>query len=177
MEKDAIQMLDTHRTMAISTIRPDGWPQTTIVGFANDALAVYFLIFRSSQKFANIQHDNRVSIAVGDEPRDIYKLTAVYVGAHATEVTDPQQREGAWQLLIRRHPNLADFELPEISAAAMMRADCIYVSVLDYRKGLGHTEALTIGFGDAAPMCLPQSDDSGSRAAQQTSGQGKSSVG
>lgn len=177
MEENAIRMLDTHRVMAISTLRSDGWPQTTIVGYANKALAVYFLIFRSSQKFANIQHDNRLSIAVSDEPRDIKKLMAVYAGAQATEVTDPQQREVAWHLLMQRHPNLADFELPEISDAAMMRADCKYVSVLDYSKGLGHTEALTIDVGDAAPIGPPQSDDFESRATHQTSGQGKSLLG
>ena len=177
VEENAIQMLDSCSVMAISTVRPDGWPQTTIVGYANDALAVYFLIFRSSQKFSNLQHDNRVSIAVSDEPKDIYKLTAVYAGAHAIEVTDPQRREGAWQLLMKRHPNLADFELPEISDAAVMRADCEYVSVLDYSKGLGHTDALIIGAEDAAPTRPSQSDDSGSSAAQQSSDQGKSSVG
>lgn len=173
MEKHAIQILDSHRIMAISTLRPDGWPQTTIVGYANDALAVYFLIFRSSQKFANILHDNRVSIAVSDEPKDIYKLMAVYAGAHATEVTDPQQREVAWQLLMQRHPNLADFGIPEISDAAVMRADCKYVSVLDYSKGLGHTEALITGVGDAARLGAPQSDDSSSRAAHKTRNRGK----
>ena len=31
----AIQILDGHRLMAISTVRSDGWPQTTVVGYAN----------------------------------------------------------------------------------------------------------------------------------------------
>ena len=53
-QDDAIRILDTHRSMAFSTVRPDGWPQTTIVGYANVGLPIYFLIFRSSQKFANI---------------------------------------------------------------------------------------------------------------------------
>ena len=157
MEKNAIQMLDSHRIMAISTVRPDGWPQTTIVGYANDALVIYFLVFRSSQKFANIQHDDRVSIAVSDEPKDINKLAAVYAGAHAAEVTDSEQRQRGWQLLMQRHPNLADFELPERSDAALMRADCKFVSLLDYSKGLGHTEALTIGSSDAMPTDALQS--------------------
>jgi len=61
VEKNAIRILDRHRTMAISTVRPDGWPQTTIAGYANDGLTLYFLIFRSGQKFANIDGDDRVS--------------------------------------------------------------------------------------------------------------------
>src|SRR5688500_8196614 len=105
MEKDAIRILDSRRTMAISTVRPDGWPQTTIVGYANEGWVVYFVILRSSQKFANIQRDGRVSIAVGEEPRDLRELKAIYAGAHANEVTDLKLGEHAWRLLVQRHPN------------------------------------------------------------------------
>lgn len=155
MEQPAIGILDTHQIMAISTVRSDGWPQTTIVGYANEGFVVYFLIFRSSQKFANIQHDDRVSIAVVDETEDIHETRAVYAGAHASEVTDPKQRERAWHLLVERHPNLADFALPDNSKTALMRADCKHLSVLDYSKGLGHTEALTIDVRDAGPSPAP----------------------
>ena len=164
MQKDAIQILDTHRIVAVSTVRPDGWPQTTIVGYANVGLTVYFLIFRSSQKFANIQQDDRISIAVGGEAADLNQLKAVYAGAHASEVTDPAERKAAWQILADRHPNLADFHMPDPSVAALMRADCRYVSVLDYSKGLGHTEALTIGV-DATGLSIappPRSEREGS---------------
>ena len=164
MEENAIQILGSHTTMAISTLRPDGWPQTTFVGYANDALVIYFLIFRSSQKFINIQQNDRISIAVSDEPKDIHKLEAMYAAAHATEVTDTNQRAHAWSLLAKRHPNLADFELPEKSETAMMRAVCEHVSVLDYSKGLGHTQALTTGVRDTTPMHAPQKENLSSSA-------------
>ncbi|WP_309660911.1 hypothetical protein [Sphingomonas sp.] len=35
VENDAIRILDAHRIMAVSTQRPDGWSQTTFVGYAN----------------------------------------------------------------------------------------------------------------------------------------------
>ena len=165
MQETATPILDSNRIMAISTVRPDGWPQTTIIGYANDALVIYFLIFRSSQKFANIRHDDRVSIAVGGEPKDMREAKAVFAGAHASEVVDPKQRQHAWRLLVQRHPNLADFDLPESSQAALMRADCKYVSVLDYSKGLGHTEALSVGDDNAPLMRAPQRDDWGSSLA------------
>jgi nitroimidazol reductase NimA-like FMN-containing flavoprotein (pyridoxamine 5'-phosphate oxidase superfamily) len=145
VEENAIRILDSHRILAISTVRPDGWPQTTIVGYANEGWVIYFLVLRSSQKFANIQRDDRVAIAIGGEPRDLRELKAVYAGAHANEVTDLKQGEHAWRLLVQRHPNLADLGLPEGSETALMRAVCKYVSVLDYSQGMGHTEALTIG--------------------------------
>jgi nitroimidazol reductase NimA-like FMN-containing flavoprotein (pyridoxamine 5'-phosphate oxidase superfamily) len=148
MLQPAIEILDSHRMMAISTVRPDGWPQTTIVGYANQGWTVYFAIFRSSQKFANIEKDDRVSIAVSSEPRSLGEIKAVYAGAHASEVTDPDERKLAWRLLTERHPNLADFGPPSASDEALMRADCKYVSVLDYSRGIGHAEATTVGEAD-----------------------------
>ena len=145
MLQPAVEILDSHRMMAISTVRPDGWPQTTIVGYANRGWTIYFLIFRSSQKFNNIQNDDRVSIAVSSEPSHVSDIKAVYAGAHAAEVTDASERKAAWKLLMERHPNLADFGPPDESEEALMRAVCKYVSVLDYSKGIGHTEAVTVG--------------------------------
>lgn len=148
MEETALEILAAHRIMAIATVRPDGWPQTTIVGYANDGFVLYFLIFRASQKFANIAADNRVSVAIGEEPRDVHDAKAVFAAAIASEVTDPQERGPAWALLMQRHPNLAGAPVPDWVDSALMRAECRHVSVLDYSKGLGHADALTIAAGE-----------------------------
>jgi hypothetical protein len=86
-----------------------------------------------------------VSIAISSEPRSVGEIKAVFAGAHASEVTDENERMIAWQLLAERHPNLADFGPPQASEEALMRADCKFVSVLDYSKGIGHSEALIVG--------------------------------
>lgn len=144
MLQPAIEILNANRTMAVSTLRPDGWPQTTIVGYANDGWTVYFLILRNSQKFANIRHDDRISFAIASEAIDLHKHKAVYVGAHAVEMTEEEERERGWRLLVERHPNLVGFERPDPEVTALMRARCEHVSVLDYSVALGHTEALTV---------------------------------
>lgn len=148
MLQPGIEILNDHRQMAISTVRPDGWPQTTVVGYANDGWEVYFLIFRDSQKFANIRGDDRISIAVSGESSFLGEIKAVYAGAHAAEVTDRDERARAWRLMMERHPNLADFGAPDDSETALMCARCKYVSVLDYSKGIGHSEGLMVE-GDA----------------------------
>jgi nitroimidazol reductase NimA-like FMN-containing flavoprotein (pyridoxamine 5'-phosphate oxidase superfamily) len=165
MEDKAVEILDSHRTMAISTVRPDGWPQTTIVGYANDGLLIYFLISRKSQKLANIEHEERVAIAVGSEPKTMNEAQAVYAGALASEVTDPKQRDHAWHLLTHRHPNLAGFDPPTKSDAAVMRAMCKYVSILDFTQGLGHTDGLTVGDSGISIMDPARTDDWGLSAA------------
>lgn len=144
MEEPAIKILNAHRIMAISTVRPDGWPQTTIVGYANRGFELVFLIYRASQKFANIQHDDRVSIAVAVEPRELTELQAVYAGAKAREINDPAEREAAWRLLMERHSNLSGFKIPDSSEAVFMAAKCKYVSVLDYTQGPGHREHFVV---------------------------------
>ena len=144
MLQPAIEILDQHRMMAISTVRPDGWPQVTMVGYANEGWTIYFLIFRDSQKFANIGRDDRVAVAVSPEPSFLGNIKAVYAGAHAAEVQDPRERVRAWALLLERHPNLGEFGLPDDSTTALMRAKCKYVSVLDYSKGIGHSEEFVV---------------------------------
>lgn len=152
MEHPAIKILNTHRTMAISTVRPDGWPQTTIVGYANRGFELYFLIYRASQKFANIKHDDRISIAVSAEPAELSQLQAVYAGAKAREITDPAEREAAWHLLMERHSNLAGLKIADASEAVFMLAKCKYVSMLDYTQGPGHQEHCVVDDdGRAAP--------------------------
>lgn len=144
MEQPAIGILTNNRIMTVATVRPDGWPQATIVGYANEGWSLYFLIYRDSQKFANIERDNRVAITVGSEPSELAKIKAVYAGCEVSEITDIGERTRAWELLAQRHPNLTDLAPPQKSEVATMVARCKHVSVLDYSQGLGHAESITV---------------------------------
>ena len=144
MESAAIDILDTHRTMSIATVRPDGWPQATIVGYANEGLRLYFLVYRTSQKFANIARDNRIAITVGQEPAQLRDVKALYAGCTVAELTDLAERSHAWALLARRHPQLTDLAAPGTDEVATLAAECKYVSVLDYAKAIGHSEEFAV---------------------------------
>jgi nitroimidazol reductase NimA-like FMN-containing flavoprotein (pyridoxamine 5'-phosphate oxidase superfamily) len=145
MEQPAIGILNDNKIMTVATMRPDGWPQATIVGYANEGFELYFLIYRTSQKFANISKDNRIAITVGHEPTELRDVKAVYAGCTVNEVTDLGEKSRAWTLLAERHPNLTDLAPPQTGEVATMVARCKHVSVLDYSKGLGQSESLTIG--------------------------------
>ncbi|WP_395623512.1 pyridoxamine 5'-phosphate oxidase family protein [Sphingomonas daechungensis] len=149
-QDEAIRILDSHRIMAVATNRPDGWPQNTIVGYANLGFSIYFVVFRSSQKLANIRTDTRVAIAVGHEPVGLDVLQAVYAGAEAAEVIDQTEKAQAWKLLTERHPNLSGLDLPTAADAAVMRARCRYLSVLDYRVAFGHQVSFELGPPDTS---------------------------
>jgi hypothetical protein len=158
VEHPAVKILNSYGLMAISTVRPDGWPQTTIVGYANRGFELVFMIFRSGQKFANIAKDNRISIAVAPEPDNMSELKAVYAGAHASEITDPNERQAAWKLLMERHSNLAGFTMPDSGEAAFMRARCEHVSMLDFSQGPGHREQFVVG-QEGEPVDLDSDND------------------
>jgi nitroimidazol reductase NimA-like FMN-containing flavoprotein (pyridoxamine 5'-phosphate oxidase superfamily) len=161
MKDKAIQILDQNRLMAIATIRSDGWPQATMVGYANDGLLLYFVISRGSQKFTNIEHDNRVSMVIGRDFHDPATIKALSIAARADEVRDASQRKKAIHLLLDRHPGLARLEPPSPDHSAVMRANPEIITILDYEKGFGHSDLLTIGPGGLAEMTAARDDDWG----------------
>lgn len=160
MEQKAVDILSSHRLMALSTLRPDGWPQTTMVSYANDGLLIYFVVSRASQKFANIERDSRVSGVVGRDFQEPSEIKALSFAANASEVRDPKQREHAIDLIFERHPSLGPLGRPDLKRSAVMRAYCCIVTILDYAKGLGHADLLTVSPG-GAEMAPARDDDWG----------------
>jgi nitroimidazol reductase NimA-like FMN-containing flavoprotein (pyridoxamine 5'-phosphate oxidase superfamily) len=160
MEQKAVEILDQNRLMALSTLRSDGWPQTTFVGYANEGLLLYFVVSRDSQKFANILKDDRVSLAVGRDFHDPSTIKALSIAAHASEVTDATQRKRAVELLLERHPGLRKLQPPAPSHSAVMRAYPSIVTILDYSKGFGHADVLTVSPG-GVEMTPARDDDWG----------------
>lgn len=147
MEQKAIEILDDHRLMAIATLRADGWPQATMVSYANEGLLLYFVISRTSQKFANIQRDSRISIAIGRDFDDPAQIKGLSIAANASEVRDPYQRERAADLVLQRQPGFMKLPKPDLKDSAIMRAFCSVVSILDYSQGFGHSDILTVSPG------------------------------
>jgi nitroimidazol reductase NimA-like FMN-containing flavoprotein (pyridoxamine 5'-phosphate oxidase superfamily) len=139
-----LQLLDQHRTMRIATLRPDGWPQVTTVGYANDGLAIYFLCGADSQKAANLARDDRISLAVDDDPAQALDITGLSMAARAKLVADPREFEKALRLLISRYPNQKglDLPMPRTSDVRIFRLTPTIVSLLDYSKGFGHTDLI-----------------------------------
>lgn len=157
MEQKAVEILDHNRLMALSTVRPDGWPQATLVGYANEGLLLYFVVSRTSQKLANIIKDDRVSLAVGRDFDDPATIKALSIAAHASEVTDAIQRQRAVDLLLHRHPGLRRLSRPETPGSAVMRAYPELVTISDYSKGFGHADVLTVSPGGVE--MTPAGDD------------------
>jgi nitroimidazol reductase NimA-like FMN-containing flavoprotein (pyridoxamine 5'-phosphate oxidase superfamily) len=145
IRKKILTLLDQHRTMRLATLRPDGWPQVTTVGYANEGLALYFLCGPDSQKAANLERDGRVSLAIDDDTPQVMQITGLSMAARAQVVVDPVEGEKALRLLFLRYPEQksAPLPLPTPADVRIFRLTPTVISVLDYAKGFGHTDLVT----------------------------------
>jgi nitroimidazol reductase NimA-like FMN-containing flavoprotein (pyridoxamine 5'-phosphate oxidase superfamily) len=143
MHRRIVDLLDSHRVMTIATLRPDGWPQATVVGYVNEGLTLYFLCGLDSQKAANIARDERVSITVGSDPDDVMRITGLSLAARAHPVLDPAEAARIIALLPSRYPLQTvplPFPMPTPEQVRIVRVQPTVVSVLDYTQGFGHTD-------------------------------------
>jgi PPOX class probable F420-dependent enzyme len=139
-----LRLLARHRKMTIATLRPDGWPQATTVGYGNDDLTIYFLCGPDSQKAANLERDDRVSLTIDDDTGQVMAIEGLSMAARARVVTDPSEAEKALRLMIQRYPP-QEIPLPMPNAAELriFRVTPTVISVLDYSRGFGHTDLVT----------------------------------
>jgi len=142
LKKQSLSIMNDHRTMTIATLRSDGWPQVTTVGYAHEGLTLYFLCGRESQKARNLAFDPRVSITIDHDEPQVMKITGLSLSGRASRVRDEREAERIMGLLIARYPQQTHTpgELPPASAVAIFKVTPELISVLDYSKGFGHAE-------------------------------------
>ena len=145
LKQKILKLLDEHRIMTIATLRPDGWPQATTVGYANEGLTLYFLCGPDSQKAANLARDDRVSLTIDHDTPQVMDITGLSMAARAQVVVDPTEGEKALRLLMRKYPPQESLSLPLPTPAdvRIFRVTPTVISVLDYSKGFGHTDLVT----------------------------------
>lgn len=146
LEAKVLGLLDQHRTMTVATLRPDGWPQATTVGYASERLTLYFLCSLESQKAANLARDNRVSLTIGGDPDNVFTITGLSMAAHAEPVADHAEGVRVMEMLAAKYPAEANIgmTMPEPEQVRLFRLTPKVISVLDYSKGFAHTDLVTL---------------------------------
>lgn len=144
-EKFIRKQLDAHKVLTLATLRPDGYPQATIVAFAHDGLDLYVAVDAASQKAKNIRRNGKVSVAVGRDHRDWGRIRALSMAAHAQVLKKRAEIERAQALLGERFPQMkAMGEADGYEGWAFLRIAPLVVSMLDYTQGFGHTELVDL---------------------------------
>jgi nitroimidazol reductase NimA-like FMN-containing flavoprotein (pyridoxamine 5'-phosphate oxidase superfamily) len=149
-KQQIIDLLNQHRIMTVATNRPDGWPQATVVSYANDGLIIYCLISRDSQKFTNIKRDPRVSLAIAKDYTQPLQIKGLSFAARAVEVADQGEIEHAAAVILHRYPEYKVMPRPDPAAVPTFRLTPEIVSILDYSKGFGHSDLVRVSDSDLA---------------------------
>ena len=140
-----LRLLAQHRIMTVATVRPDGWPQATTVGYVNVGLTLYFLCGLDSQKAANLARDDRVSLTIDHDTSDLMAIIGLSMAAHARVVTDRPEAEKVLRMLPLKYPEQVSLPVPMPTPqdVRIFRVTPTVISVLDYSKGFGHTDLVT----------------------------------
>ena len=150
LQDKIIDIISRCRDLTIATVRPDGAPQATVVSFVHDGLMIYFGCGADSQKATNIAAEPRVSIAMSPAYESWASIEGVSIGGIAEEVTVPGEIANVTKMMNQRFPEINEIEVPEGSAIKLFQVRPTIVSVLDYSKGFGHTELVSVDAEDIA---------------------------
>ena len=144
MKRKILDLIESHRIMTIATLRPDGWPQATTVGYMSEGLTLWFLCGLESQKAKNLALDNRVSLTIDHDTPDILAITGLSRAARAYRVSDPTEAQKVIAMLPLKYPDAppatAQMKLPSADEIALFRVVPEVISVLDYTLGFAHTD-------------------------------------
>ena len=144
LREEILSVLKATTDMTIATIRPDGYPQATTVSYVSDGLTMYFGCAAESQKARNILSNDKVSLTVTLPYFNWEEIRGLSMGGTAKPVTDPNEINRVSELMLRKFPQILQYALAGKKGVFLVRIDPEVISVLDYRKGFGHTDLVTL---------------------------------
>ncbi len=142
--KQIISILDDVNDMTVATVRPDGYPQATIVSYVNDGMTIYFNTGAASQKADNIKTNNKVSLTVNRPYQSWEDIEGVSISGAATQITDADDIARIGKMLLGKFPEALKYADVDLGELALFRVDPHYVSLLDYSQGFGHAETMQV---------------------------------
>ncbi|MEZ5785010.1 MAG: pyridoxamine 5'-phosphate oxidase family protein [Xanthobacteraceae bacterium] len=139
LKSKIIEVLQSHHTMAIATVRADGYPQATTVNYIHDAFTLYFAADASSQKAGNIKLNNKVSVAIASGDQDFYKLRGLSMSGTATRIVDERRADELALQLFRALPQSKRFVPEDPKQLAVFEIKPVAIALVDYASGFGKT--------------------------------------
>ena len=135
-----LKLLKQHNIMSLATVRADGYPQATTVGYANDGLDLYICCDRVSQKARNLRRSPKMSLTIDHDTKDWHRIKGLSMGARARVLSKPVEVKRAFELLARKFPQMRKVSKEDLAGTAFVKVTPKVISVLDYSKGFGHTD-------------------------------------
>jgi nitroimidazol reductase NimA-like FMN-containing flavoprotein (pyridoxamine 5'-phosphate oxidase superfamily) len=149
--QEILSILAAGKDLTLATLRDDGAPQATTVSYASDGLSIYFGCSAQSQKARNLARDDRVS-AVIDLPYGHWnEIRGLSLGGRARRLTDADEMGRVGALFVKKFaPEIGAYLSPDMGEMAIFQISPSVFSVLDYRKGFGHSDLVPCSEAAAA---------------------------
>ena len=144
LEAIITRLLSSENDMTIATVREDGYPQATTVSYVSDGLKIYFGCSSESQKARNITRNCKVSVTIDAPYASWEQIEALSIGGTAERVTGKDELARVQQLMHAKFPQIAQYGSDADAGIAIYRVTPQVISVLDYTKGFGHTDLVTL---------------------------------
>lgn len=141
----ALEILDSATNVTLATIRPDGYPQATIVNYIHEGLDIYIGVGKESQKVTNILHCNKVSLAVNADFTDWEHVHGLSLGGVAEIVTDLENSARIEKAMDAKFPEMQEWAHSDARhTVVFLKITPQVISLLNYEKGVGHAELETV---------------------------------
>jgi len=93
------------------------------------------------------------SVSPSDRIPVISSIDGLSMSARARELPgDAAERDRVYRLLLGRHPEFAALPKMDPDTAAVIEAMPEHITILNYSKGFGHADMLTVGAGRLVTM-------------------------
>lgn len=139
-----IEVLGRQHLMTVATVRPDGYPQATLVNYVHDDLIVYFATAATSQKADNIELNNKVSVSIFDRAQDFHNLHSLSMSGTAARVQENQRADEFASRLFSDVPQSRRFVPDDPKELAVYEIRPVAIALVDYESGFGKTHLVQL---------------------------------
>ena len=143
-----LDLLDAAHDLTLATLRPDGYPQATVINYVHDDLILYSCIGLGSQKAHNIRQHDKVSLTITPPYQDWDHIRGLSMAGNAILVHEADETEHVADLLLFHFPQLRQLinenAAPPWPGLVFMRITPSVISILNYELGFGHTDLFEV---------------------------------
>jgi len=146
LRDDVATYVDKTRFAVLAYVRNDGAPLMRSIGsFVPDGVNLYFSTRKAAAKVKEISDRRRISFFFEHEGQELAQWKNLLLIGDAVKVEEGDEFRHAVQLLSDRNPRFKErVDNGELPSMLIFKLNTEEVEFLDYGKGFGHVEKVTL---------------------------------
>jgi len=129
------EYLKNHPYLNLATVSPEGKPMAHSMGYASAGPVVYMGTGKDTRKYQNIEKNPSVAFTVDEDSLDVFNITGVQMEGKASFVTDEDEIQTYFQLVMEKYPFAKD--MPKNPDNRIIKIEPTKAFFLDYSVEFG----------------------------------------